>query len=91
MQQLNYAAIKKCAAIAQRLSDIASSYADHKKTTHLSIIEHNRLNNVHGVSSQESHRLGRVQMRINRCADIKAQTSYRQLMENKHSLRWIKG
>lgn len=62
-----------------------------KKSTHLSIIEHNRLNNVHGVSSPGSHRLGRVQMRINRCADLKAQTSYRQLMENKHSLRWIKG
>lgn len=57
----------------------------------MSINEHNRMNHVHVVSSPESHRLAWVQMRVNRCADLKARTSYRQLMEHKHSMRWIKG
>ncbi|OCG02105.1 LemA family protein [Gilliamella sp. wkB112] len=75
-----YATIKKKYDIAQRLSDIALSYGDHEKLTHLTITESDSITQANTAASQASHVIGNVQMLANRYPDLKANTTYQQLM-----------
>lgn len=75
-----YVTIKKRHDIAQRLSDIASSYGDHEKLTHFTITESDSISQANAASSEASHIIGNVQMLANRYPDLKANTTYQQLM-----------
>ena len=75
-----YATVKKRQDIAQRLSDIASSYGNHEKLTHFTITESDSISNAATRTSQTSQILGNVQMLANRYPDLKANTTYQQLM-----------
>ena len=75
-----YATVKKRHDIAQRLSDIASSYGDHEKLTHLTITESDSIDKANIAVSEASHLIGNVQMLANRFPDLKANTTYQQLM-----------
>ncbi len=75
-----YATVKKRQDIAQRLSDIASSYGDHEKLTHISITESDNLTDINQATSDSSRVIGNVQMLANRFPDLKANTTYQQLM-----------
>ncbi len=75
-----YATVKKRHDIAQRLSDIASSYSDHEKLTHLTITESDSIDKANIAVSEASHLIGNVQMLANRFPDLKANTTYQQLM-----------
>ena len=56
-----YATVKKRHDIAQRLSDIASSYGDHEKLTHLTITESDSIDKANIAVSETSHLIGNVQ------------------------------
>lgn len=74
-----YATIKKRHDIAQRLSDIASSYGDHEKLAHLTITESDA--GVASVAASDTSRIiGNVHMMANRFPDLKANSTYQQLM-----------
>ncbi|MFQ1012311.1 LemA family protein [Gilliamella apicola] len=75
-----YATIKKRHDIAQRLSDIASNYGDHEKLTHLTITESDSIAKANIAVSEASHLIGNVQMLANRFPDLKANSTYQQLM-----------
>ena len=75
-----YATIKKRHDIAQRLSDIASNYGDHEKLTHLTITESDSIAKANMAVSEASHLIGNVQMLANRFPDLKANSTYQQLM-----------
>lgn len=74
-----YATIKKRHDIAQRLSDIASSYGDHEKLTHLTINESDA-SVAHANTSDTSRIIGNVHLMANRFPDLKANSTYQQLM-----------
>lgn len=74
-----YATIKKRHDIAQRLSDIASSYGDHEKLTHLTINESDA-GVAHANTSDTSRIIGNVHLMANRFPDLKANSTYQQLM-----------
>lgn len=75
-----YATIKKRHDIAQRLSDIASNYGDHEKLTHLTITESDSIAKANIAVSEASHLIGNVQILANRFPDLKANSTYQQLM-----------
>ncbi|OCG26215.1 hypothetical protein A9G45_11060 [Gilliamella sp. HK2] len=75
-----YVTIKKRHDIAQRLSDIASSYGDHEKLTHFTVTESNNIATANNVASEASRVIGNVQMLANRFPDLKANSTYQQLM-----------
>jgi LemA protein len=75
-----YVTIKKRHDIAQRLSDIASSYGDHEKLTHFNITESDSVASANVAASETSRVIGNVQMLANRFPDLKANSTYQQLM-----------
>ncbi|OCG44563.1 hypothetical protein A9G35_00405 [Gilliamella sp. Choc5-1] len=75
-----YVTIKKRHDIAQRLSDIASNYGDHEKLAHFTITESDSVSNANITSSQTSRIIGNIQMMANRFPDLKANSTYQQLM-----------
>ncbi|MWN31786.1 MULTISPECIES: LemA family protein [unclassified Gilliamella] len=75
-----YVTIKKRYDIAQRLSDIASSYGDHEKLAHFTITESDSVSNANIAASQTSRVIGNVQMLASRFPDLKANSTYQQLM-----------
>lgn len=80
--QANVAAtIKKRHDIAQRLSDIAASYGDHEKLTHFTVVEgDNSVAHAAAAAADASRVIGNVQMLANRFPELKASTTYQQLM-----------
>lgn len=80
--QANIAAtVKKRHDIAQRLADIAASYGDHEKLTHFTVAEGEaNVAEASAASSDAARVIGNVQMLANRFPDLKANTTYQQLM-----------
>ncbi|SCB90474.1 LemA family protein [Gilliamella intestini] len=60
--------------------DIASNYGDHEKLVHFTITESDSVSNANITSSQTSRIIGNVQMMANRFPDLKANSTYQQLM-----------
>lgn len=81
-RQANIAAtVKKRHDIAQKLSDIASSYGDHEKLTHFTIVESDAsVAQATAIASSDSRIIGNVQSLANRFPDLKASGAYQQLM-----------
>ncbi len=80
--QANIAAtIKKRHDIAQRLSDIAASYGDHEKLTHFTVADNDAtIAETNAAASDASRVIGNVQMLAERFPDLKANSTYQQLM-----------
>lgn len=81
-RQANIAAsVKKRHDIAQKLADIASSYGDHEKLTHFTVIEgETGVAEATAAAADASRVIGNVQMLANRFPDLKANAAYQQLM-----------
>lgn len=76
-----YATVKKRHDIAQRLSDIAASYGDHEKLTHLTITESDAgIAHANTSVADTTRVIGNIQMLANRFPDLKANSTYQQLM-----------
>ncbi len=81
-RQANIAAtVKKRHDIAQRLSDIAASYGDHEKLTHFTVVEgETNMARASAAAADASRVIGNVQMLASRFPDLKANSTYQQLM-----------
>ncbi len=75
------ASIKKRHDIAQRLSDIAASYGDHEKLTHITVTEGDLgIAQASAAAADATRVIGNVQMVANRFPELKANATYQQLM-----------
>ena len=81
-RQANIAAtVKKRQDIAQRLSDIAAGYGDHEKLAHFTVIEGEAtMAQAVSAAADASRVIGNVQTLANRFPELKANTTYQQLM-----------
>lgn len=82
-RQANIAAtVKKRQDIAQRLADIASSYGEHEKLTHLTVVEGDTgMAQAANAAADAARVIGNVQMLANRFPELKANAAYQQLMQ----------
>jgi len=80
------ASLKKRLDLTNRIMDIAQSYAEHEKLIHISVANSLDIGNIAGVVADCNQAMSRVAAIATQFPDLKANTTYQQLMDELKSL-----